>query len=269
MTLEDWLNGASSLVPRSEARYLLEHATQLSREGLHSALSKGEAIAPDTAKIADALLRRRADGEPMAYVVGKKEFYGREFAVNESVLIPRPETEGLVELALGVVRPGCRCIDVGTGSGCVAVTLALECPASRWLATDVSSSALQVAKSNADHLGAKVSFAQADLLEAFRPGFADLIVSNPPYVAFEDPRLEESVAKWEPAAALFAGPTGAEAFIRLIGGAKRALRPGGALAFEFGLGQADEVRGLLSEWDFEIRSDLAGIERCALARAPG
>ncbi|MDQ2986059.1 MAG: peptide chain release factor N(5)-glutamine methyltransferase [Armatimonadota bacterium] len=275
MNVEGWLAHASKELSdsgidfgRLEARMLLERALSLSREEL---LSKGKQLEISESQFAAAsyLLRRRMNGEPMAHVVGSKEFFGRPFKVNASVLIPRPETELLAEALALIVKPDWNCIDVGTGSGCLAITVALEKPGATWVATDTSATALDVARENAHDLGSKVTFVQTDVLAAFAPHAFDVVVSNPPYIAVGDERVAPDVHKWEPHRALYAGESGIEFIERLIDEAKRVLRAGGWLAFEFGMGQAHEVAALLWGWEAEVRPDLEGTERFALARSPG
>jgi release factor glutamine methyltransferase len=188
--------------------------------------------------------------------------------VDKFVLIPRPETELLAEAVKNVIQPNWTCIDVGTGCGCIAITLAKE-SVTRWVATDTSSDALRVAKKNAGILEAEVLFQLADLLDAVRDRSVDLIVCNPPYIAVGDSRVEDGVRKWEPNAALYAGPTGLEVIERLARDAERAIKPNGLLAFEFGMGQAEAVRHILKDWQYEVHRDLSGIERFVLARAAG
>ncbi len=211
-------------------------------------------------------LNERLKGKPTQYVTHKQEFFGRNFYVNEDVLIPRPETEHLVEAAVGYARRvGPRTIlDVGTGSGAIAVSVALELARAVW-ASDVSLKALAVARRNASELGATLAFFAGDLLEAVRPGAIDLLVSNPPYVPGEDAaNMQTEVRDWEPHVALFAGDTGFEIYRRLIEQASVALRGGGRLYFELGYKSLDGVRRMLAdaEWgDFEVISDLAGWPR--------
>jgi len=266
MRILDWLESAAIKIPRSEARQILESVLGFSREEV--VRSGCSDLSSDDLNKANLGLERRNQGEPLAYVVGSKEFYGRDFFVDNAVLIPRPETELLTEAALAIVRPGWTCVDVGTGSGCIAVTLALEREI-RCLATDVSSAALRVAESNANRLNAAVSFLQADILGALQRNVANLVVSNLPYIANDDPRVETSVKNWEPPSALYAGRTGLEAIRRLIEQAAHVLRPDGWLALEFGMGQEDAVRDLLETWKVQIHRDLAGIERFVLAQAAG
>jgi len=224
---------------------------------------------------------RRARGEPIAYITGEREFYGRVFLVTQDVLIPRPETELVVEEALARLQddpgrprvPGAPpvVIDVGTGSGCLAVTLALERPDARVVATDLSGAALEIARENARRLGAeRIEFRQGALLAgAATP--VDLIVSNPPYVATADrASLPVDVVGYEPASALFGGPDGLEIIRALVPAAAAALRPNGWLVMEIGLGQRDDVRRLLEAGDrwssIRFRPDLQQIPRVVVAR---
>jgi release factor glutamine methyltransferase len=242
-----------------------------------------------------ALVTRRAAGEPTQYLTGKQEFWGLEFAVTPAVLIPRPETEHVVEIALarlgsrgikirldtGEPSAPLRIADVGTGSGCVAVALAYELPHAEIFATDISASALDVARGNAAHHGVsdRIHFFETDLLDAVSrdpritsadsSGF-DLIVSNPPYVAGNTAgTLAREVRDHEPNAALFGGPTGVEMYARLIEQAGPLLRRGGILVLELGYDSAEHVRAVLaaqSRWaNITITNDLAGIPRVIAA----
>lgn len=215
------------------------------------------------------LVARRLSGEPTQYILGVREFFDREFAVNPAVLIPRPETELLVEAVLENTRATARVIDVGTGSGCIAVTLACERPAWDVFAVDVSAAALETAQRNARRHGAIVCFSEGDLLESVADDSIDVVVSNPPYVAERDrPTLSGEVRR-EPELALFAGVEGLDVYRRLIPAAARALKPGGLLALELGYDSLPGVLALLEGWDdIETRPDLAGIARIALARRP-
>jgi release factor glutamine methyltransferase len=210
-------------------------------------------------------LHQRIKGEPTQYITGRQEFYGREFRVTRDVLIPRPETEHLVEAALA--RGAENILDIGTGSGAIAVTLALETTA-RVTASDVSPAALRVARLNADALGARVDFVACDLGVALADGSFDLVVSNPPYIAGRDrAALQAEVRDHEPALALFGGEDGLAIYRRLVPEATGLLRPGGWLMME--LGDARAVREMLAGWgDVEIVNDLAGIPRVLLARKP-
>jgi release factor glutamine methyltransferase len=207
-------------------------------------------------------------GVPVQYIVGRQEFYGRYFSVNPSVLIPRPETELLVERVLAL-RPaaGSRIIDVGTGSGCIGITLALELPETHVTLTDVSFAALQTARANAKSLGANVGIACMDLLEAVSGPF-DFIASNPPYVSrAETSRLQREVREHEPHVALFAADDGLAAYRQLIPSASRLLRPGGYLLMEIGFGLEERVLSLFDEgWErLPTGTDLQGIPRIVSA----
>jgi release factor glutamine methyltransferase len=231
------------------------------------------------ADLADRLAHaaaRRARHEPIAYITGTREFYGRPFHVTPSVLIPRPETEGLIDEALRVRRTGSRpfIIDVGTGSGCIAVTLALEWPGSRVVGTDISPAALEVAQSNARALGAvSAEFVHVGADEFFPAHYTrvDLVVSNPPYVSERDREsLRADVRDFEPHTALFAGNDGLDLIRLLIPRAANALARGGMLLMEIGAGQAGAVPELLATAGLElveIKPDLQGIPRTVIARA--
>jgi release factor glutamine methyltransferase len=218
----------------------------------------------------DGLVRRRLRHEPVAYITGVREFYGREFLVTPAVLIPRPETEGIVETVatgeLGNWRTGELhggrpvIVDIGTGSGCLAITLALEFPSAHVIATDISDDALRIARENARRLGASnVEFVRASLLPAQLPP-VDLIVSNPPYVPErERDSLQSDVRDFEPASALFPGPDGLDVIRELVPCAAKALAPGGMLLMEIGAGQADAVTTLVAHAGLRlvaIRPDL-------------
>jgi len=239
----------------------------------------------------DEVLARRTTGVPAQYITGHQEFWGTDLIVSPAVLIPRPETEHLVEtvleLASAVVskqgqeqdqRPGIgvyaphdlRIVDVGTGSGAIALALAKDLPAAEVHATDISSEALKLARINAlrHELGSRIEFHRTDLLDGFAPASFDFVVSNPPYVGdSEADSVELEVRKFEPRSAVFAGPTGLEVIERLIPQAREVLRPGGWLVFEISGTIADQVHDLLSSWNrVAIRNDLQGIARVALAR---
>jgi release factor glutamine methyltransferase len=220
----------------------------------------------------DALITRRARREPIAQVVGHREFWGRDFEVTRDVLVPRPETELIVETALELYVGSTphRIVDVGTGSGCLAVSLALEWPAAHVLATDVSHAALRVAARNAARHAAadRVHLVRADLLAGLAPGF-DVIVSNPPYVRSGDRRaLSPEVRDYEPPEALFGGADGLDIVRALLDQAGAALESKGRLLMEFGAGQDDRVTALVAECprlELEtIRCDLQGIPRVAV-----
>lgn len=221
-----------------------------------------------------ALIARRVAREPVAYIVGHREFWGLDFDVSPAVLIPRPETELIIEEALAslprrdVVR---HIIDVGTGSGCLAVTLAVEFPLAQVTATDTSREALEVAYRNAirHNVIGRIAFVQGDLLQDVA-GPADLIVSNPPYVPAGDAAtLQPEVARYEPSSALYGGDDGLDVIRRLFGSARQHLADGGWLIVEFGFGQEAAVREAAREagWNVaRMRSDLQGIPRIAVLR---
>jgi len=209
---------------------------------------------------------RRARGEPCAYVTGRREFYGRDFAVGPGVLVPRPETELLVDVARERLagREAPRVLDVGTGSGCLAVTLALEVASARVVATELSSEALAFARRNAEALGAAVEFHHGDGVVPVRGQRFDLVLSNPPYVAPEDREaLPPEVREHEPGEALFAPAGDPDHWVRRLVGEAELLADGGTLLVELGFDQAQRVSSWLTERGerFRLHEDLAGIPR--------
>jgi release factor glutamine methyltransferase len=206
-------------------------------------------------------LDERLKGKPTQYITKHQEFFGREFIVSRDVLIPRPETELLVETVLKL-RPAGVVIDVGTGSGIIAATLSLEL-GRPVIATDLSFEACALAHANAGKLGGRVQFLEADLLKPFADGSADVVVSNPPYIPFSArASLQREVRDWEPSLALFGGPSGLSVYRRLVPEAWRVLKAGGILALELGIGQAEAVSELAAGWgNLRILPDLAGIAR--------
>ncbi len=254
--------------PRLTAELLLAHALSCDRVRLYLDFDKplGD---PELGRFRD-LVRRRAEGEPTAYLVGRREFFGRPFRVDPRVLVPRPETELVLEAALAALAPGGAALDLCTGSGCLAISLALERPGARVVATDVSEDALAVARENAAALGAVVEFATGDLWAAVHGGARfDVIVSNPPYVpAGELAGLPREVRR-EPCIALDGGEDGLEAIRRIVAGAPARLVPGGALCVEMHESHAEALPRLCREAGFssaEARRDLAGLARFTVAR---
>jgi len=210
-------------------------------------------------------LHQRLKGQPTQQITGVQEFYGRDFRVTRDVLIPRPETEHVIEAALKLDPRNV--VDIGTGSGAIAITLALE-TGTRVIGTDISAAALRVAAENGRKLGAAVRWSACDLGSALRSSSFDLVVSNPPYVPARDKTtLQREVRDYEPEVALYGGDDGLEIYRRLIPEAQRLLAPGGWLVMEIGYTLGDAVRDMLVAWkDVEIRSDLAGLPRVVLAQ---
>ena len=228
-----------------------------------------------------AALAERSRGLPAQYITGHQEFWGMDLIVTPAVLIPRPETEHIIEAVLELVKSGVgavhsperelRIADVGTGSGCIAIALAKELPQAEIHATDISSAALDIARANAarHQLNARIHFHQADLLAGLTPPF-DIIVSNPPYVGeSEEDQVQLEVRKFEPHSAIFGGPTGSEIIARLVPQARNLLRPEGWLILEISGTIVDRVRELLHEWpDVDVLRDLQSIPRVVRARKP-
>lgn len=254
---------------RRDAEILLLHATGLSRATLLA--HDDDSLAPDLTAAFDALITRRSTGEPIQHIIGEAEFYGLPFRVTRDVLIPRPETEHLVERAIGILRTtnSPRILDIGTGSGAIAVALAHTLPAASVTTIDLSPAALAVARENAarNNIAERVRFLEGDLLAPVAGEHFDLIVSNPPYVPEADREsLAVEVREYEPALALFAGADGLDIYRRLIPAAFSALAPGGALLLEIGYGQRDAIHSLLSSAGFAsiaFTPDLQGILRVA------
>ncbi len=253
--------------PRLTAEVLLMHALGAERAYLYA--HSGDELTELAWIHYGRYLHERLKGKPTQYITGHQEFFGRDFRVTRDVLIPRPETEHLVEAAIARIRPGDVVVDVGTGSGAIAVTLALE-TRGRVFATDISTGALCVARSNAARLSAGVGFFACDLASCLRDCSVDVLVSNPPYVPATDrPSLQREVRDFEPPVALYGGPTGLEIYERLIVEATRVLRPGGWLLVELGYNSLGPVRAMLnSNWtDIAVMYDLAGFPRVLAAEA--
>jgi release factor glutamine methyltransferase len=293
MTLREGITEASLAIARRDAETLLAHLLHQDRAWLIA--HAGDPIQPADHESLRTLTARRAAGVPLQHLTGAQEFFGLSFRITPDVLIPRPETEHLVEavIAWASTQPSqkLRILDVGTGSGAIALALAANLPAAEITAVDLSPAALFVAQANAKQLGLmhRVRFLRSDLLDALQPELAagqrfdawglqrnrsqawDAIVSNPPYVAQTDaPTLQPEVRDHEPHLALFAGDHGLAIYRRLIPQAHAALLPHGLLAMEIGFGQRDALTNLLSEpnhtWkDIRFLDDYAGIPRVVLA----
>lgn len=257
------LEQAAVSAPRLTAEVLLCHALNRGRSYLYA--HPDEELGEDAWSRYQRYLLERINGKPTQYITHKQEFYGREFRVTPDVLIPRPETEHVVERAIRL-RPR-RAVDVGCGSGAIAVTLQLETGA-QVCATDISEAALRVARENAQRLGARVDFIAADLLSALKDRAVDLIVSNPPYVPLRDAAgMQREVVAFEPHLALFAGDTGLEIYERVVRSARRVLQPGGWIVLELGYQSEAAVREMLGGWqEVCVETDLAGLPRVISAR---
>jgi release factor glutamine methyltransferase len=264
MTLFEALTAAKQKIDRLDARLLLQYATGCSHTDL---LARPEMpVFGPAAEQFMVWVEQRAAGQPLAYLLGEAEFRGRVFQVSPDVLIPRPETEVLIEQALeklqGLKAP--KVLDLGTGSGIVAISLALEYPAAQVTAVDVSPAALAVARNNSGRLGADIDFRQSDWFENLPTEKFDLIVSNPPYVADGDPHLLLNGLPFEPRLALTDGADGLACIRRIVDGAVAYLQPGAWLLFEHGYDQAAASRNLLTAAAFKAaytHPDLAGIDR--------
>lgn len=230
---------------RLEARVLAAHAWHVAAAWLIA--HDTDPVSADHAAEFETLLSRRLQGVPIAYLVGLREFYGRPFEVSPDVLIPRPDTELLVERALAALPPDqpVDILDLGTGSGCIAITLALECPNAHVTAVDRSPAALAVARRNAECLSARVTFMESSWFAALGDQRFDLIVSNPPYIPSQDPHLARGDVRFEPLAALASGPDGLDDLRHLIQAARDYLKPGASLLLEHGYDQSEAVLALL------------------------
>ncbi|MCF8179116.1 MAG: peptide chain release factor N(5)-glutamine methyltransferase [Sulfuritalea sp.] len=273
-TIAAALEAARPKLGAGEARLLLGHV--LDRPAAWLFAHDDESLDENALLSFASLVARRAAGEPVAYLLGQREFFGRVFAVSRAVLIPRPETELLVELVLqkvgdgdtGVESP--RILDLGTGSGCIAITLALERPVLNVTAVDASESALAVAEGNAKQLGARLRWLKSDWFSALEGEVFDLIVANPPYIAATDPHLSSGDLRHEPVEALASGVDGLDALRHIIVEASKHLAPHGRILVEHGYDQAGAAHDLLKRSGFvelEQHLDLAGIVRVSGGRA--
>ena len=273
----EWLGARDSDSPRLDAEVLLAHVRGCPRIALYTAF--GTPVSDQERGRFRELVKRRGEGEPVAYLVGSREFFSLPFSVTKDVLVPRPETEGLVVRSIDLCKAAAapRIIDVGTGSGAIAVTLATRLPKATIGATDIYSAAIAVARANAEHHGVanRITFVQCDLMSDPRAaGPWNVIVSNPPYVREDEfEALPRDVRLHEPRTALVSGPTGVEVVERLVAAALAALAPGGWLLVEIGpavvaAAEAAIARqpGLLPEATLK---DMAGLPRIVQARRPG
>jgi len=258
---------------RKDAELLLMFALGRNRSFLYS--HPEHSLTNEESAQYDDALGKRSQGMPPQYITGHQEFWGMDFVVSPAVLIPRPETEHLVETVLELAqtlgRP--RIVDVGTGSGCIALALTKELPSAEVHAVDISPAALDVARENAKrhHLERRVAFQQGDLLEVFLSVEPfDFVVSNPPYISeSEKDHLQVEVREFEPHLALFSGPSGHEVIERLIQQSQQVLKPGGWLALEIGAGQHERLTTLLGSWtNITFVEDLQGIRRVVAAQRP-
>lgn len=254
-------------VPDLTARVLLAHVLQRDQAWLVS--HSLDELAADRLEALRTSVRQRCDGVPTQYIRGFQEFYGREFLVTPDVLIPRPETEHLVEAALERLRPGHSVADIGTGSGAVAISLAKESVGARIFGSDISLPAVKVARSNAERLQADVCLCAGDLATAFLNERFDLVVSNPPYVPLDDaPGLQRELSR-EPPVALFGGTDGLQVIRDLLRSVPRVLKPGGWFLCEIGFNSRPGVERLLHRcgWSHpQFLTDLAGIDRVLVVR---
>jgi release factor glutamine methyltransferase len=270
-TIRGLIDWARPRIASLDARLLLQHAVGLRHDELIAdPLRKVDARAAEGFRL---MVARREAHEPVTRILGAREFYGREFLVTKAVLDPRPDTETLIELALGLTKPNARIIDLGTGSGAIIVTLLAERPDSRGAATDISDDALAVAGGNARRLGVadRLELIRADWFEGLSGAF-DLIVSNPPYIVSAGiAELEPDVRNFDPHGALDGGPDGLAAYRRIAGSAAAFLVSGGQVVVEIGAGQEFGVRTVFEGSGFrllEARRDLGGHVRCLAFALP-
>ncbi len=253
--------------PDLTARVLLGDV--LARDQAWMSAHSEDDVAGESLAQFDEMVRRRCGGVPLQYVRGVQEFYGREFRVSRDVLIPRPETEHLVEAALDRIQPGGVALDIGTGSGAVAVSVALERTDIQIAASDISLPALKIARLNSNRLRARVEFCLGDIADAFLSGTFDAILSNPPYVPLKDSASLQRELRHEPAIALYGGEDGLQFIERIAREVPRVLKPGGWLLAEIGYNARPTVQSMLNgpAWgSAEFLTDLAGIDRVVAVR---
>jgi release factor glutamine methyltransferase len=270
MTIADWAAWAEALldpvtdIPRLEAELLIAESSGLGRASIIA--HPDRVLNPDVASLLEALVTRRASGEPLAYIVGKKEFYSLSFSVGPAVLVPRPETETLVDAALErIPRDDAKVLDLGTGSGAIALALKHERPDLDVTAVDIDPAALEIARANAKAMGLAVNWLRSDWFAALGDQRFDLIVSNPPYVASDDAHFDQGL-DYEPRIALDGGKDGLDAYREIFEHAKAYLAPNGLLLVEHGFDQREAVATLARSVGLRLETgidDLAGLPRVA------
>lgn len=271
MNLHNWLLTTRQRIDGLDARLLLEHVTGLSRVEL---IAHPETLLSEVQEtVLEQLLRRREAGEPLAYLVGEAGFMNLVLKVSPDVLVPRPETEELVALALNTLkgRPDARILDLGTGSGAIPIALAQALPLARITAVDISAAALAIARENGDRYGARIDWRESNWFSALAGQRFDLIVSNPPYIHPQDQHLSGDGLRFEPRMALTDGSDGLSCIRRIVSDAPLHLEPGGWLFFEHGWDQGEDSRNLLALAGFkhpDTRVDLAGHERISGGQWP-
>lgn len=270
ISIENWL--AQSDLPKNEARLLLQYATGLTRAQL---ITKNKNLLKNNQLITlNQLAHRRLSGEPLAYILGQREFYGRSFAVSPAVLIPRPETEHLLELALQKLPENGTLWDLGTGSGILAITAKLERPDLHVFASDISTQALAIAKQNAHHLGAKVTFGHGWWFQAavdfdLPQNSVDALIANPPYIEQHDVHLQQGDLRFEPTSALTDFADGLSHIREITEKSVDFLKENGWLMFEHGYNQSSAVRQIFMQFGFAnvaTITDLAGLERVSFGQ---
>ena len=278
MTLEESMRASG--LPWIEARMLAQHALRLDAAAVVTRLR--DPLEGSDEEALEAAYGARSEGQPIAYIMGEREFFGLRFAVSPAVLIPRPETELLCEQLLERLSAGSssgaardiKVLDLGCGSGAIAVTIATHCPAARLTATDISADALALAQENAfaAQVAERISFVAGSWFDAVGPARFDWIASNPPYIAAGDAHLSQGDLRHEPPHALVSGTLGLDAIQTIVGQAPAHLNPGGGLILEHGFDQGPAVRTLMAAQgfhDIQTHRDAAGHERATCARLPG
>lgn len=261
------LTGAEAAI---EAQQLLCHVLQCRPAYLLSWPEKP--LTESQQDLLEELLKARQSGQPLAYIIGSRGFWDIELQVNSHTLIPRPDTELLVELALNLIQPGMQVVDLGTGSGAIALALANANTGAEITATDVSAQALATARLNAHELNLNVQFVETSWLHGFQAKMFDLVISNPPYIAADDHHLSKGDVRFEPQSALISGDDGLDDIRQIADQALIHLKPGGWLLLEHGHDQSTKVQALLTSLGYtavQAHTDLAGHQRAVSAQWPG